>query len=744
MNTLEKKELKYHIKGIDCIGCVKKIESYCKSIKGIQKAEVDFTNGVLLVTFQQHTAETKHKLASGLFKLGYEITEALSAQESSTLVTLNKNFQRKKLFKALPRNFPQVRNSPKFPSQLNRFRFPEFSSWSWIILFVTLYSVLFFVQRLFAYELKSIFSIFTVFLLLPIVRKAYLMAKAKYIFSVEMLMSISAFGAILIGASEEAAAVLILYLIGEKLESYSTEKAKKELHTLTKILPEYATRINQNGTKEIILTENIRPYDVLEIKPGDRFPVDGIITMGQGYIDESLLTGEVKPIWRGLNQTVIAGANNSESFLQIKAQTSGRDNTVTRLLKLISSAHASKTKTMRNIEKFSQIYTPIVLALGVLTALIPPLFFAEPWPVWIYRALALLLIGCPCALIISTPSAISAGIAKASKLGILIKQAAAIEIVGKIQRIAFDKTGTLTFGKLTITHCAPTKETEQTELMRIAASIEAQSNHPIALAMNHYAEQLKLDLYPATETKNLPGIGIQGKIKEELVLLCSPQYAMLNNKISENHIADVKLLQQQGNSIVCVIKNDKFLGHIALNDILKPEAHKTIQDLNSLNIKTIILTGDNQLAANYIASELKISVKAELLPQDKLNYIQTAAKKHIIAMVGDGINDGPALAAANIGIAMGSGTNIAIDTSQIIITSSKLSKLIDAIVLSKKVMQKIYQNIVIALSLKIIFTVLILSGNSQLWMAILADTGATLIVTLNSLAILMFKPKQYS
>ncbi len=732
------KELKFHIKGLDCIGCVPKIETYSKCLKGVTQAEVNFSQALLIVKIQ-NSEKVIHSLTKGLHKLGYQIEEVTNKNNIKMSAHLKNTFNKNKKFKAFPKSNTKHINlllPPKTVVQRNNFI--KFSSWKFIILLCFIYFILFLIENFLKINLQIYFSCLTITLLLPIMRKCFLMAKVGYFFSVELLMSISAIGAIIIGASEEAAAVLILYLIGEKLESFSTEKAKKEINSLVNILPENAIRITTLGQKEFIPAKMIQINDVLEIKPGDRFPVDAIVRNGESYVNESLLTGESKPIFKRNNDPVIAGTNNIDSFLQVQATSQGENNTVTRLVKLITDAQASKTKVMRSIEKFSKIYTPIILILGIITAIIPPLFLTEPWLVWIYRGLAILLIGCPCALIISTPSAISAGIIIASKLGILIKNASALETIGRIKQIAFDKTGTLTYGKLNITNITPITGSIN-EVLQVAASIESKTNHPLAKAIIDHANEQNLTFYEIEQPKTLAGIGAQGIINGQHVIVCSPQYAqqIINQSFPEFNA--IKNLQHQGNTIVCVIVNFCLLGYIAFTDTLRPDAKVTIKNLNTLKINSIILTGDNIISAQNIAKELNIEVKAELLPENKLEYISAVAKTKLIAMVGDGINDAPALAAANISVAMGNGTNIAIDTSQIIIARNKLTALIDAILISKKVMSTIQKNIIIALGLKIIFLFLTLFGGTQLWMAILADTGATLIVTLNSLRILMYK-----
>ncbi|WGL59120.1 cation-translocating P-type ATPase [Pigmentibacter sp. JX0631] len=742
MSQENMKELKFSITGMDCPSCAQKIEIFCQKIKGVKDAKVNFINSTLLLKFDVDLF-IKEQFFLSTKKIGYTLFEIKNEINTLSTSELKKQFRKNKKFKSFPQE-KKISEQNKTEIKISNFSkiVTFFSNHNWktigilSFIYIILLSLQFFTNK----NWHFLFTILTLIPFFPIVKKAFYLGKSGQMFSVETLMSISSLGAIIIGASEEAAAVLILYLIGEKLESATLAKSNQELKTLLTILPDKVTRILANKEQEIINLSEVKVDDILEIKPGDRFPVDGKVISGESFVDESLITGEATPIFKSKTVLVSAGSINIDGYLVIQANTTAQNNTVSKLVKLISEAQASKTKTMRSIEQFSKFYTPAVLFFGILVACIPPLFFQESWLVWIYRGLAILLIGCPCALVISTPSAISTGILIAAKLGILIKNAVSLETIGKIKQIAFDKTGTLTYGKLDVTKIV-TFDKPDTQILQIAASIEAKTNHPLAKGIIEYAKNLDISFLVVKNSKTIPGIGVQGEINELPVLICSPQYAKKLTPISlyfENEIIE---LQNNGNTVICIIVNFKLEGLIALKDKVKFEAKEAIKNLKKLNINSTILTGDNAATARLIADQLDIAVKAELLPSEKLNFIKSNSEKAFIAMVGDGINDAPALAAANIAIAMGNGSNIAIDSSQVIITGNKLTSIIDAISLSKKVMLTIKQNILIAVGLKVIFFTLTIFGSTQLWMAILADTGATLIVTLNSLSILLYKSK---
>ncbi|MGY3803831.1 heavy metal translocating P-type ATPase [Pigmentibacter ruber] len=742
MNIEKTAEIKFSINGMDCPSCAQKIEIFSKNAKGVHEAKVNFVNSILLLKFEPEIFK-KDQFILSTKKLGYSLQEEAIKNKYNSIATLKKQFQKSKNFKSFPQKkivAKKIQIDKKTSSFTKFATFFTSQNWTLIGILSFVYLALLSLQYFYNKNCHSLFTGLTLIPLYPIVTKSFYLAKAKHIFSVETLMSISSIGAITIGASEEAAAVLILYLIGEKLESVTLAKSNQELKMLMGILPETVTRVTENHTQEIIPLSEIEVNNILEIKPGDRFPVDGKIISGEAFIDESLITGEATPIFKNENFPVSAGSINLDGFLLIQAESTAENNTVSKLVHLITEAQASKTNAMRSIEKFSKIYTPTILLLGILVAAIPPLFFHENWFSWIYRGLAILLIGCPCALVISTPSAISAGILIAAKLGILIKNAISLETIGKIKQIAFDKTGTLTYGKLDVTKIVSFDKSEM-QILQLAASVEAKTNHPLAKCIIEYAKKLDVSISDVKNSKTIPGVGVQGEINNLAVLICSPQYARKITAISDNFANEIIELQTKGNTVICILVNFKIEGLIALKDKIKIEAKETIEKLKKLNINSTILTGDNVTTANLIANQLDIAVKAELLPNEKLNFIKSTSEKSFIAMVGDGINDAPALAAANIAIAMGNGSNIAIDSSQVIITGNKLTSIVDAISLSKKVMVTIKQNIVIAIGLKAIFFILTISGATQLWMAILADTGATLIVTLNSLSILFFKSK---
>ncbi len=487
----------------------------------------------------------------------------------------------------------------------------------------------------------------------------------------------------------------------------------------------------KNNLVQKVKASEILKNQILLVKPSERFPADGIVVEGETSVDESLLTGEIIPVYKKINEKIVAGSLNTESSVKILTTQVGSEHSIARLIQLVQDAQGSKSKTMRSIENFSKYYTPIIFVLGILMAVLPPILGLGSWHSSIYKGLAILLIGCPCALIISTPSAIAAGISVATKFGILIKHASALEIIGRVKTMAFDKTGTLTEGKLSVTDVITfSDEYSENEILKLVLSVEQHSTHPLAKSIIQYGKEKNISFYEVTEAKTISGIGVSGKLNGQTILVSSLQ--------NIEYTAESEALQKQGKTICVLSLNNKTVGLIALQDKLKIGVKHSLNDLKKLKINSIVLTGDNKASAQGILHGLDLEIKAQLLPEHKLNYIREFSQHGKVAMVGDGINDAPALSAADVGIAMGEGTDVAVDSAQIVIANKNISSLVSVVKISRKTLRLISQNIAIAILLKVLFLCLTLLGETTLWMAILADTGATVLVTLNSLRLFRF------
>jgi Cd2+/Zn2+-exporting ATPase len=571
--------------------------------------------------------------------------------------------------------------------------------------------------------------------LVPIARRAVMAALAGVPFTIEMLMTIAAVGAVIIGAGEEGAAVVFLFLVGELLEGVAAGKARDSITALAKLVPKTALVETDGQTKEVP-AETLRVGAVALVRPGDRVPADGVILSGESAIDESPVSGESVPVRKGKDDTVFAGTVNGEAALRIKVTAAAADNTIARVVKLVEEAQESKAPTERFIDRFSRYYTPGVLVMGALVAAVPPLFMGGVWSEWIYKGLAILLIGCPCALVISTPAAIAASLSAGARRGLLLKGGAVLEAIGKVTTIALDKTGTLTAGKPQVTDVVPLAR-EETEVLRVAAGLETGSSHPLATAILARAAADGIAPAAAADGKALGGKGVTGTVEGVEAFLGSPKAAGERVTLDAATLDHIEALNHEGKTVSVLVLGDAPAGLIAMRDEPRPDAKAALAALSGAGLKTVMLTGDNRRTGEAVGRELGIDVRAELLPQDKqriVGELQRAGER--VAKVGDGINDAPALAAAEVGIAMGGGTDVALETADAAVLHGRVMDIAEMIALSKRTMANIRQNITIALGLKALFLVTTILGITGLWPAILADTGATVLVTANAMRLL--------
>jgi Cd2+/Zn2+-exporting ATPase len=570
----------------------------------------------------------------------------------------------------------------------------------------------------------------------PVARRAFAAAGAGMPFTIEMLMTIAATGALVIGAAEEAALVVFLFAVGEVLEGVAADRARASIRALGELVPKTAI-VEENGATRQIDAVALAIGQTVLVRPGDRIPADGEITDGVSGIDESPVTGESVPKTKGVGDAVFAGSVNSEAALRVRVTRAAEDNTIARIIRLVEEAQEARAPTERFIDRFSRIYMPAIVGLALLVALVPPLLLGGEWSVWTYRALALLLIGCPCALVISVPAAIAASLSAGARQGLLMKGGVVIEAAAKTGIVAFDKTGTLTEGRPRVTEVASFGRTEQ-EVIALAASVETGSSHPLAVAILDHARALGTPVISATEAAAIAGQGVTGKRDGVAIFVGAPRHAMKRATFDAQAAAAVERLESTGMTVAAVIADGALAGLIALRDEPRSDAAAAIAELKALGVRSLMLTGDNARTATAIAGALGMEHKAELMPDDKVAAIRTLSSETPVMMVGDGINDAPALAAASIGVAMGSGTDVALETADGAVLKSRVRDIAAMIRLARATMSNIRVNIAIALGLKAVFLVTSILGYTGLWVAILADTGATVIVTANALRLLRF------
>jgi len=571
--------------------------------------------------------------------------------------------------------------------------------------------------------------------LVPIARRAVMAALAGTPFSIEMLMTIAAVGAVIIGAGEEGAAVVFLFLVGELLEGVAAGKARASIQGLTGLVPK-AALLEENGQTREVPADSVAVGAIILVRPGDRIAADGEIVDGESAIDEAPVTGESVPKRKRKGDAVFAGTINADGVLRVRVTATAADNTIARVVKLVEEAQESKAPTERFIDRFSTYYTPAVVAIAALIAVLPPLLMGQPWGEWVYKGLAILLIGCPCALVISTPAAIAASLSTGARRGLLLKGGAVLEALGTITAIALDKTGTLTEGKPKVTDVIAVGRGER-DVLSMAAALETGSSHPLALAILARAKADGVPVPPAADASALGGKGVVGRVGGVGLFLGSPASAAERGTIAAEHTGRIATLNDEGKSVSVLMAGNSCAGIIAMRDEPSADAKAGIDALRAAGVEPLMLTGDNRRTAEAIGKTLGLPVRAELLPEDKqriVRELQAQGKK--VAKVGDGINDAPALAAADVGIAMGGGTDVALETSDAAVLHGRVLDLARMVDLSRRTMGNIRQNITIALGLKAVFLVTTVAGLTGLWPAILADTGATVLVTANAMRLL--------
>ncbi|MBY7834900.1 zinc/cadmium/mercury/lead-transporting ATPase [Vibrio fluvialis] len=691
----------WRVVGMDCPSCARKIETAVNQLTDIVDARVLFATEKLVVQF--NSASTAAAIEQAVTNTGFKIYD--DQQKSSA--------------------------QPAKPShpllEADTLRIVALAAMMAIGTLTNLWSV---------EAGRWIFTISCIAGLVPIATKAWKLAKSGTPFAIETLMTVAAVGALYLGETVEAAMVLLLFLIGERLEAFAASKARSGVQALMELVPETAVRL-QSGERIEVPASELSPGDIVEVAPGGRLPADGLLLDAVASMDESALTGESLPVEHVRGDKIAAGAVVVDRVIQLKITSRQGENAIDRILHLIEEADSRKAPMERFLDQFSRWYTPLMMVVALLVVTVPPLLFAQPWETWVYRGLAMLLIACPCALVISTPAAITSGLAAGARRGALIKGGAALEQLGRIQSVAFDKTGTLTQGKPQVTDIVALSGLSPDQLLTVTAAIEQGSRHPLAMSLVKKAQNQGLTLPHAQDKQALVGRGVAGRIGEHFYRVLAPGKVDVPLADSVNEL--VAAMEAQGKTVVVALENDTPIGIMAWQDTLREDAQQAIAALHQMGIHTTMLTGDNPRSAQAIASQLNMDFQASLMPEDKLEYVRQLAQQQHVAMVGDGINDAPAMKEANIGIAMGGGTDVALETADAAITHNRLNELPGMIALSRATLSNIRQNVTIALGLKGIFLVTSLIGVTGLWVAVLADSGATALVTLNALRLLKFK-----
>lgn len=596
----------------------------------------------------------------------------------------------------------------------------------------------------------------------PVVRSAWRGLRFNRELNIQALMTIAAVGAVVIGAWVEAGMVIVLFALGEGLEGFAAERARNAIRSLATVAPARALRIlsvEGDAAEVEVAVGALVPGDIIAVRPGERVPMDGVVVAGHSTVNQAALTGEAIPVEREPGGTVLAGSINGEGVLEVQVTHRAEDTTLHRMIRMVEEAQSRRAPVQRFLDRFARAYTPAVVALAVVVAVVPPVALGAPfWNPdpdtlgWFYRSLALLVVACPCALVISVPASVVSGLTNAARDGVLVKGGAHLEALAGIRAVAFDKTGTLTEGILSVVRvrsvdCAGGDLREVCdpcdELLALAAAVERRSEHPVgrAVAAEAEARGLRERIPAATEHRVLAGRGIEARLRGRPVTVGSHRHFDQNVPHDGHHCRLAAADAVEGRTPVLVELDGRYLGTITLEDTPRPSAVEAVEELRRMGLRTLLLSGDSDGAAGTLARTIPVDeVRADLLPEEKVRAVESLRDEvGAVAMVGDGINDAPALAAATVGIAVGGelgGTDQARETAGITLLRTDLRAIPRTIRLARATMRTIRANVAFAIGIKVVFLALVLLGMGTLWMAVLADVGATLLVTLNGMRLL--------
>lgn len=703
--------MRFHVEGMDCGSCAAKIETAVARLAGVSDIQINFANEKLDLSLDPNATTQPDDIIKTIKKLGYgvSIDNQSSTTENATSSEDTRWWQTRKGKQVISLGLLMA------AAYIVSLLFPAFEMWA--------------------------FGIAVLIGVLPFARNAIALAKAGTPFSIEMLMSVAALGALVIGETEEAAAVVFLFSVGELLEGVAASRARSGIKSLAALVPSTAILLDPQGEQREVPVASLQANDLILVRPGDRVAADGSIAEGSSSLDESPITGESIPLHKTTGDSVYAGSVNVDGVLQVRVEKTSANNTIARIIHLVEEAQANKAPTARFIEQFSRYYTPAVMAIAALIVWVPPLAMGGDWMTWLYRGLALLLIACPCALVLSTPAAIASGLAAGTRHGLLVKGGSALETIGKVDTIAFDKTGTLTEGKPIVTDIVAFDGASENDVLALCAAVETGSSHPLATAIVNRATESGVSIPAASNASATAGKAVRAEVAGHQLAIASPVHAVEIATLTDEQTKHISALQTKGKTVSVLLdeQNHIALGLVALRDEAREDAQEGVAALKSMGVHAIMLTGDNRRTAQAIADKLGLGYEAELLPQDKLRLINEMKSEGKVAMVGDGINDAPALATADVGIAMGGGTDVAMETADAALMKSRVTDVAQLVALSRATMANIRQNVAFAVGLKGVFLITTVLGFTSLWVAVLADTGATALVTLNALRLLRFK-----
>ena len=689
------RELTFDVEGLDCADCAVKIEHAVRKLPGAVEVVVAYGSGKLFVKLGAGTAP--EAVAQAVEPLGY-----------------------------------RVRPEDEPPGEAPWWRNPKVKMLGVSAGFLVLALAS---QLVWPAAARWVWSAGALVSVAPLARKAWGVFVSGGGLDINALVTIAVAGAVFIGAAPEALVVVFLFLIGEVLEGHAAARARGTLRELAKLAPTKARRLEADGSVREVPVELLAVGERVQVPAGERIPADAVVEEGAGAVDESMLTGESAPVPKRAGDPIYAGTVLLEGQLVARVTAPAEDSALAQIQKLVERAGAMKSPTTRVIDRFARYYTPLVVVAAMLAATVPPLLFAQPWEVWIYRGLALLLIGCPCALVLSAPAAVTSALARAGRMGVLVKGGDVLETAGRLRALAFDKTGTLTEGRPRLVRVWGADERE---VLPLVAALERSSAHPIAEAVLARARELGLEVPEAEDLDALPGAWGKGRVAGREVWVGSPAAAGGLPRAMTRGLPEGA--RENGATASVVQLDGRTAAVLFFEDALRPEAAAALERVRALGIETVVLSGDREPAVRRLAERLGgLAYRAELRPEDKLRLVQELP--HPVGMVGDGVNDAPSLAAADLGVAMGGGTQVALEAAGVALVEPNLTRLAHFLELARATLGNIYANVAVALGLKAVFLVTTLLGYTGLWLAVMADTGATLLVTANALRLLAWRPR---
>lgn len=719
-NVVPRDKNVYRVEGFTCANCAGKFEKNVKKLPGVQDAQVNFGASKISVYGETSIEEIEKAGAFENLKVYSEQSVKQATQSIDKAKDVNKE--------------EKVPFYKKYSTLLYASLFIVFG---YLSQFVNGEDNLITTLSFIASMLIGGLSLF----------KVGLQNLVRFEFDMKTLMTVAVIGGAIIGEWAEVAIVVILFAISEALERFSMDKARQSIRSLMDIAPKEAL-VRRNEQEIMINVDDIVVGDIMIVKPGQKIAMDGAVVNGFSAVNQAAITGESVPVAKTVDDEVFAGTLNEEGLLEVKITKLVEDTTISKIIHLVEEAQGERAPSQAFVEKFAKYYTPIIMIIAALVAVVPPLLFGGSWETWVYQGLAVLVVGCPCALVISTPISIVSAIGNAAKKGVLIKGGVYLEEIGALKAIAFDKTGTLTKGVPVVTDFEViNKQVSEKEILSVITALEYRSQHPLATAIMKKAEEENVTYSDiiVQDFSSITGKGIKGIVNGITYYIGSPKLfkelsiSNFNPELEQN----VKNLQNQGKTAMVIGTDKEILAVISVADEVRESSKEVIQKLHQLGIKkTIMLTGDNKGTANAIGSHVGVTdIQAELMPQDKLDYIKQLRSEYSkVAMVGDGVNDAPALAASTVGIAMGgAGTDTALETADVALMGDDLRKLPFTVKLSRKALNIIKANITFAIGIKLIALLLVIPGWLTLWIAILSDMGATLLVALNGLRLMRVK-----